>query len=118
MKIILDTNFLMAVAQMKINIFSQLRGHKLYTANTIVMELRRLSKGRSKDARAARLALELIKAKHLKVLKSKQRSADRSLILYAKRDYIIATQDKILQKKIKDEGGKIIYIRQRKYVII
>jgi len=118
MKIILDTNFLMAVSQFKINIFSQLRGHQIYVVNTVIRELERFSKGSSKRAKAAQLALTLVKTKHLKVLKSKEKSADRSLILYAKRGYIIATQDKVLQKKIKDKGGQIIYIRQRKYVII
>ena len=118
MKIILDTNALMAITQFKIDLFSQLRGHEIYTVNTVIRELEKLGKGTSKRAKAAQLAIGMIKRKHLKVLKSKEKSADKSLILYAKRGYIIATQDRILRKKIKDQGGQAIYIRQRKYVII
>ncbi len=118
MKVILDTNFLMAVTQFKVDIFEQLRGHELCVANTVVVELERLSEGASRDAKAASLALTMIKAKHLKVLKSKESSADRSLVSYSKKGYAIATQDKVLREKVEQAGGKALYIRQRKYVII
>ena len=118
MKIILDTNFLMAVAQFKIDVFEQLRGHDIYVINTVTRELREQSKGRSKDAKAALLALDLIENKDLKMLNTNEKNADKSLILYSKRGYVIATQDRKLREKVKKAGGKSIYIRQRKYVII
>lgn len=118
MKIILDTNFLMSISQFGIDIFSQLRGNDLFTIEPVIRELKSFEKGDSKKARAAKLALEIIKSKHLKVLKSKETSADKSLITYSSKGYTIATQDIELRKKIKEAGGQAIYIRQRKYVII
>lgn len=117
MKIILDTNFLMAVSQFKVDVFEQLAGKDIYTIEPVVNELNGLSKGKSKDATAAKVALTLVKSKGLKVLESNE-EADAALISYSKKGYVIATQDKILQDKIKALGGKSIYIRQKKYVIL
>jgi rRNA-processing protein FCF1 len=36
---------------------------------------------------------------------------------YAKKGYVIATQDKILKDKIKKVKGKLAVIRQKKYVV-
>ena len=118
MKIILDTNFLMAVAQFKIDVFAQLRGHELCTANTVILELKKQAEGASKDSRAARLALELVRTKRLKILKSKEKNTDRSLLAYSKMGYAIATQDRALRERIESAGGRQIYIRQKRYVII
>ncbi|MBU3905128.1 MAG: hypothetical protein KJ906_03195 [Nanoarchaeota archaeon] len=118
MKVILDTNFLMAVSQFKIDVFEQLRGHDIYVINTVVDELKEQSNGRSKDAKAAQLSLLLIDNKGLKVLRTNEKKADTSLIIYSKRGYVIATQDRELREMVKKAGGKSIYIRQRKYVII
>jgi len=108
----------MAVSQFKIDVFDELRGHELYVANTIIVELKKLSKGNSKDSKAALLALDLIENKHLKMLKSKEKSADKSLVIYSKDGYVIATQDRVLRDRVKKAGGKSIYIRQKKYVIL
>lgn len=118
MKIILDTNFFMAIAQFKIDVFEQLRGHEIYLINTVNDELHKLSKGNSKDANSALLALRIIETKDLKTLKTNEKNADKSLIIQSAKGYIIATQDRKLREKIKKAGGKAIYIRQKKYVII
>jgi len=117
MKVILDTNFLMAVSQFKVDIFGQLAGEDICTIEPVIRELNGLSNGKSKDSTAAKVALTLIKSKGLKVLESKE-EADAALISYSKKGYVIATQDQILQDKIKALGGKSIFIRQKKYVIL
>lgn len=117
MKIILDTNILMAVVQFKVDIFEQLRGNKLYTLSPIIKELKKISKGKGKNAVAAKVALQLIKKKRLRILISNQR-ADTALVSYATRGYKIATQDKVLQKKLKELGIETIYLRQRKHLIV
>jgi len=108
----------MAIAQFKIDVFEQLRGHELCLINTVEDELHKLSKGNSKDANAALLALHIIATKDLKMLKTNEKNADKSLIKYSIEGYIIATQDIRLRERIKKAGGKAIYIRQKKYVII
>ncbi len=116
MRVILDTNFLMAATQFKTNIFSGLRGHKVFVSRNIIRELNELSSKKGKNAKAAKIALQLIKRKGLKVLISKERNTDKSLIQYSKRGYVIATQDRALRDKIKKSGAKVIYIRQKKYL--
>lgn len=107
----------MAVAQFKVNIFLELKGNKLFTLDTVITELKRISKGKGKNSLAAKVALNLIKRKALKVLKSKEKITDVSLLKYSKKGYAIATQDKILKDKLKRGGGNVIYIRQKKYVV-
>jgi len=117
MKIILDTNFLMAINKFKIDVFSELRGNDLFTLDTVIEELEKISHGKSKDSISAKIALELRKKKGLKVLKSKEKETDLSLLGYAKKGYVIATQDKILKDKLKKNRRRIIFIRQKKYVV-
>lgn len=105
MKIILDTNILIYIIKFKVNI-SQLKEHQLYTLEPVKKELKSL------DSLEAKIALEL--TKDLKVLKSKG-NVDNLLIKYGKKGYIIATQDKELRKRLKEENCKTIYLRQKKY---
>jgi len=116
MKIILDTNFLVSANKFKVDVFSQLRGNQIFVLDTVIEELKNISKGKSKDSTAAKVALESIKRKGLKILKSKESETDLSLLNYSKKSYVIATHDKILKNKINKIGKKIIVIRQRKYV--
>ena len=117
MKVILDTNFLMAVTQFKIDVFDQLRGHELYTIDQVIDELIKKSMGNSRDSKSARMGMDIVKSKGLKVLKSKERNADMSLLEYSKKGYTIATQDIKLRKSVKEAGGRVIFIRQKKYVL-
>ncbi len=117
MKILLDTNFLVDVIRFKIDLFTELRGDELFILDTVLEELGRVSKGKSNDAFSAKFSLKMVRTKGLKVLKSKEKEADLSLIEYAKNGYAIATQDLKLKKKLKKIGAKIIYIRQKKYLV-
>jgi rRNA-processing protein FCF1 len=116
MKILLDTNFLVDVIRFKTGL-SELKGDELFVLDSVLEELEKISKRKNKDAVSARLALELIEGKGLKILKSKERQADLSLLEHAKKGYAIATQDLKLKRKLKRIGARIIYIRQRKYVV-
>jgi len=114
-KIILDTNFLLAVGQFRIDIFSELEricdfNYQICTLDKVVEELKKLAKGNSKDARSARLALALLKK--IKIIKTKPGRTD-DIIAELSGDYIIATQDKELRKRCKN---KLIGIRQKKYL--
>ena len=117
MKILLDTNFLVDVIRFKIGL-SELKGDDLFVLDSVVEELKDITAGSGKDSVSARLALELIEGKGLKILKSKERQADLSLLEYGKNGYVIATQDLVLKRKLKVVGAKIACIRQKKYVII
>jgi rRNA-processing protein FCF1 len=118
MKILLDTNFLMGVAQFKIDIFRELKGHELSTLNGVIRELRKHAEGEGKRAQAAEFALKLVKSKGLKVLYSKEKDTDKAIAGYARKGYAVATQDRLLRTKSKKVGATVIYIRQKRYLVV
>lgn len=115
MKIILDTNFLIDCIRFKIDIKSELRGNELFIVESIIPEIEKISKRKTKESPLAKITLEIIS--NFKILESREKETDDSLIEYSKEGYAVATQDKVLKNKIKKIGGKVTYIRQKKYVI-
>ncbi len=115
MKIAVDTNFWIYAVMNKIRIFEELSGYEIYTLDKVLQELKQLSRKRSEQGAAARLALEMIEKFNVKILHAPG-EADEKLLELAKEGYIIATNDHELIQKIKNNGGKIAVIRQRKYI--
>lgn len=116
-RIILDTNFLLAIGQFNIDIFSELERicdfpYSIYVLDKTVDELNRIASGK-KDKASAKLVLDIIKDR-VKILKTKKGYADDLLVDLAGKDTVIATQDKGLKKRIKT---KIITMRQKKYLV-
>jgi rRNA-processing protein FCF1 len=118
MKILLDTNFLVTSVKFKIDIFLELKGNELFVTEPVLDELAKIARKKGKDSTAAKMSLEMIKEKNLKVLESKEKEADMSLLDYGKKGYVVATQDKKLREKLRKAGTRIIYIRQKKYVFL
>lgn len=114
MRIILDTNFLINCAKFHIDYCEQLRHHQIYTLDAVIAELEKLIK--QKKASHARLALQILKQKKIKIIKTrKEADVDSKLIYFAGAErYAIATADKDLKNKLK--GKKIFIIRQKKYI--
>lgn len=126
MKVILDTNFLINSVKYKARIFEQLKGEKVFVIKEVVDELKKMSKGKSKHASCAKIALKLIESEKIKFLKTKNYisaaspqyakiSTDSVLVNFSKKGYIILTQDKKLKERLK---GKYGFLRERKIVII
>jgi uncharacterized protein len=115
MKILLDTNFLLVPVQFKVDIFSELSG-ELYTTSSCIAELEKLSSTMEKDAAAARVALTLVKEKGVKIIETTG-NADASLVTEAEKGYVVATNDKILIKKLKSNAIKVLRLKQKKYII-
>jgi rRNA-processing protein FCF1 len=118
MKILFDTNFLISSIKFKIDIFLELKGNELFLTEPVMDEMKKIAKKKGRDSTAAKLSLSMAKEKGLKILKSKEKEADLSLLEYGKKGYAVATQDKILRNKLRKAGAKIIYIRQKKYVFL
>ena len=122
MKIFLDTNFLMIPVKFGVDIFSEMdriidEKYELVTVEPVVKELEFISQGRGKDAKAAKVGLELIKRKKIKVVKTKEKSADKSLIELSEGN-AVATLDVELKKKLMKIGRKVIYLRAKKYLVL
>mgnify|MGYP001575845384 CR=1 FL=1 len=110
MKVILDTNFLIDCAKFRIDYLEQLSHHELFTLDAIIAELEKLIN--QKKAKHAKLALQILRQKNVKIIKSKVSNVDSALIEL--KGYGVATADKELKKKLK--GKKIFVIRQKKYI--
>jgi len=119
-KIILDTNALMAIAEFKLDIFTELEKccdfkYKLFVLDGTVDELNKIiEKQRGKYKQAAKLALALLKAKDVEIIKSFG-NVDDLLVAYSEQDYLILTQDIGLKKRLKKP---YMTIRQKRKVIL
>jgi len=118
-KIILDTNFLTIPYQFNVDIFEEIdrimeEDYELITLDKVVEELKRMKKG--KDAVAARIGLELIKKKNIKVIKTNEKKVDNAIVKLANKDTIVATNDKVLRERIKNKNVKVLYLRSKKHL--
>lgn len=117
-KILLDTNFLLAVGESNIDIFTELRktcdfNYQLFTLDKVVQEIKNIiKKQRGKNKKNAEFALKLLKK--IKIIKTKEGFTD-DIITKLSKNYIVATQDINLRKRLK---GKKIIVRQTKYLIL
>ncbi|MEM4268325.1 MAG: hypothetical protein QXK37_05870 [Candidatus Woesearchaeota archaeon] len=122
MKVILDANFLIYSLNVGIDLLyelKQLGATEINVLNGVLTELEALSTtGERHNTRtAARLALELIKAKNINIIPNlREKSVDDCLFLLSRNGYYIATMDKELKKRI--GSGRIIVLRQKKHLII
>ena len=124
-KILLDTNFLLAVYQFKVDIFTELDricnfNYKLFILDKTIEELKNIierQKGKHKDA--ARVALQLLKLRKVSVIKTGSKKHTDDVILdYAEKDYLVATQDKDLKRRLIHHNVKVIVLRQKKILAI
>ena len=86
--------------------------------NGVVRELKKHGEGKGQRAKAAEFALKLVKSKGLKVLYSKEKDTDKAIVGYAQKGYAVATQDRLLRTKSKKIGATVIYIRQKRYLVV
>jgi len=125
-KILLDTNFLLAVHQFKVDIFSEIYKemrfkYKLFVLDRSIEELKKIvenQKGKSKEA--AKIALKLVIIKDVEVVKTiNDESVDDAIVKLAEKEsFIVATQDKELKKRLKEKKVAIIILRQKKKIVL
>jgi len=73
--------------------------------------------GKHKDA--ARVALQLLKLRKVVVIKTGSKKHTDDVILdYAEKDYLVATQDKDLKRRLIHHNVKVIVLRQKKILAI
>jgi rRNA-processing protein FCF1 len=120
-KIILDTNVLMAVSEFKLDVFTQIEKfcdfrYKIYVLSGIIDELHDIiNKQRGKYKRAAKLALDLLKAKKISAIIEDGELVDDLLVKHSKLGDLVVTQDVKLKKRLKKP---YLTIRQKKYVVM
>lgn len=124
-KVYLDTNFLLIPVQFKVDIFEELGriiagNPQILVLEPVMRELEKLSEtANTKDKTASKVALQIIKQKHLKVVPSSLKSrADDAIILAAQKGDFVATQDKELKKRLKKKEVQIITLKNKSHLII
>ena len=124
-KILLDTNFLMACKQFKVDIFTQIDKisdfkYGIFVLDKTLDELKKIiEEQKGKNREAARIALKLIAIKNIKVVKTKsdKKTDDVILDVASEDDYIVATQDKELKSRLKEKNVPMMVLRQKKKVV-
>ena len=124
--ILLDTNFLLIPYQFKVDIFTEFDrvcnfNYKLFVLDKSIEELKKIveeQKGKNKDA--AKIALKLISIKNIGIIKTKSDKKTDDIILDTapKDDFIVATQDKDLKRRLITQSIIIIVLRQKKKLAI
>ncbi len=111
--IVVDTNVLMEID--KVDIFDQLLDFLQY--GEVVVLSSTIDELRNIGTKKAKLALEVIALKGIKVVKVDEKSTDRAILKLVKpeRDAVV-TNDKKLIKELKERNIKVIRLRQRKYL--
>jgi rRNA-processing protein FCF1 len=124
MRIILDTNFLMAVAQFKIDIFSEIERiaefrYGIFILDKTVDELNHIIKAqKGKHKLAASMALQLIESKGIRQIKTENGKTDDLIVKNSDKDTLVATQDIALRNRLKPKNAGFIGIRQKKVLYI
>jgi len=112
----------MIPAQFKVDIFSEINRicefpYEIIIIDKTLKELKKLNEGNGKKARAAKLALKLLKQKHTKIIKTLEAHADDAILEVVGNNYIVATQDQELKKRLKKKHIKIITLRSKGHLI-
>lgn len=121
--VIADTNFVVQCLARKIDLFSELERicdfpFEIKMLDKSLLELEKVAiKGDSDERAGARLAKQLVQQERIGIIKtSEDKPVDALLIKMAGPDMIIATQDRVVKEKVKAKGGRLIVIRQMKYL--
>ncbi len=119
-KLILDANILIEAVKGASRIFSHLEevfpGCELVTSKSVIFEVEKISRGKSRVSKAARLALQFVEKNSVKIEKTKSRGDD-SLIELCDAGSVLITQDKELRERCVEKGFLAGYLRDRRYLM-
>ena len=112
MRLILDTNFLIHSITYRIDIIDELRrvldfNYEIYILDKTIEELKKI------NSLESQIAQKLVTK--FKIIKTTKGYVDDILVNISTKNDVIATQDKILKKRLKEKNIKVLIIRQKKY---
>lgn len=123
-KILCDTNFLLIPIRFGVDIFSVTDNAlnditEFYVSSRVLDEINLLRRD-AKPSLDKELLFGLKMAKQCKVIEDHSMFlVDESLIKMAKeRNMIIGTTDSDLRKRARDNGVKVVYLRQKRYLVL
>ncbi len=118
-KVLFDTNFLMAAFEGPVDVVERVEELLEAKVRPIILksqlrELERIASSheRQKAARIARAALEYVKKKEFEVVENGERAVDDAIVEASRReDYIVATNDRELRRRLRRSGVNVIYMK-------
>ena len=125
--ILLDTNFIIACVNQKIDFLEGIKRlfylYDIIIPKQVMNELRKISdddSGSREDREGAMVAIEILKSKRIngiKFLDLKEENTDKAIIDFAEanKNSVIATLDKELKESLKDKA-RILIIRDKKKI--
>ena len=122
-KIAFDTNMLLAIGQLKVDVFFEVEkkfGKEIMLAipKQVLEELEKFKTGNETMKRNTGIALEEIERHKVEKIQVEAGNADNALEEMAKQGFYVASNDAVLRKRIKGFGGKVIYLRQSRFLEI
>ncbi len=119
--IIFDTNFLFVTFQFNIDIIDELirlfgNKYQLFIYEGTIKELSNLEKKKTKNKMYIPLIAKMLQLYNFQIIKSNKEYIDEQILDNVKSKIIIATNDKLLRLEIKKNGGKVLFLRQKKYL--
>ena len=122
MKVILDTNALMVPAEFGVDIFSELCKlgfDEWIVPSGVARELEGIaSRGRGKGKSAARVARSLMDRCRTIEAEGAAGNVDDSIMeLAVEMKVAVFTNDAELKGRLRDSGVKVVYLRQRSYLV-
>lgn len=112
-KVLLDTNFLLTMVRYKIHAMDEIKKTipvEFYTLSGVADEMEKLSKDK-KIKKEFAIVKEILKNNNVIGINSKKKNVDDEIVSLCN-EYIIATNDKLLRKRIRQNGGKSIYLKK------
>ncbi|MGB9748799.1 MAG: PIN domain-containing protein [Candidatus Woesearchaeota archaeon] len=144
--VLLDTNFLLIPAELRVDVFSELKrimleNYKVFVLDKSIGELENIiRKGKGREKMHARVAMEMLKRNRIKVLKTElktknflnthkiplagvHKSVDDLIFEFVlraknKKRIYVATQDSELKKRLSNVGCNIIFLRKKSFLKI
>jgi rRNA-processing protein FCF1 len=118
-KVLFDTNFLMAVFEKPVNVIERVEELLETKVRPVILrsqlrELERIasSNRRQKAARIARAVLEYVKRRGFEVLENCEEVVDDAIVEASKRgNYVVATNDQELRRKLREGGIGVVYMK-------
>lgn len=106
----LDTNFLVAPFELSLPLFEEFDRiypfHELYTLEDAVQEAKSIEGGKYKE-----VIDKLIETQDITVLSTEGEGEVDDLLVNIADEYIIATNDKELKKRLRDDSREVVIIR-------
>ena len=119
-KVVFDTNMLLAITQFKTDVVGQVKellgqNAKLFVTGNVMKELEVIASERIKQEKDIKIIKEILEKNGVNTVEVAG-NTDDGLLELAGRDFLVATNDKALRKRIKSIGRKIIYLRKKKLI--